>query len=306
MRTCGPNGAKEPRLSLPAEARRTKEGVSGSEAYVHMERKKDMTRACLNPSPPVSPCRLLGLQKSVISNRELTTRIQNLSFQRIVNPGTNKIKGLFFSAPSNCSYGQGATLFSVQTDYHIDIAKRAGLSISEGDVGIGDGSIPETGMRDLQDKGIMGFILNPVVIEESPSVTKDDVSMVEIDKGQEITLRVSSTNGRLLLADQEIKTENLREIGPETASILNSNHAIYGFLWAVQASSGLTGRMPFYVVDRFLASLARHVAPDFEILKFIIRDRQLDKSTLLVGEEEATHPSCLRWPQEMMLGAPDS
>ncbi len=285
--------------------------------------------SCIGAAPN-SGCRLIGLRDHVVDHTDLlTTRPSKLTIRQLASP-SSVIKGLYY--PPGCSQGQGVVAFSrrisdgiINEKSHTDIANDLGLLVRTGTASIGDGSGVKTGARNLMDPDIKGFILHPINVEVSQKTALLIPTMAEFG-----IMTVEDTNLQTLLFTQ-VEFMAKRDI----IAIMYVNSPHMSGMWAVAPKSGLTGMILFHERDAFLKTLARHVSPDFTILRFFERDiktfrrrfyGQFDnmggtsvdelaeqkvsdgsvvlQEPIVVTPEEVQHPSCLRWPKEMMLPLP--
>jgi hypothetical protein len=262
-------------------------------------------------------CNLIGVQKRIAETQHrLTTRVGKLDIKRLSDPTTAVIKG-FYLRPEDCADGRGVVVFrkvqlsmGVVDVQHRQIAEDMGLRVENDNQMILD-SGAETGFFRLVDRNVWGFLLLPLVLRSSPILRTHDSFLFDERPGY--SLQVSDRYVGLARANGMADLTGIEDISQRTAykfwgqkmyAFMYSATDHIGTVWAVQTLAGLTGPIPFRHVNEFLLVLARHVSPDFTVFRFL-PDRQgkegIDKRRLDIAPYDVKYPSCLRWPEEMML-----
>ena len=268
----------------------------------------------------ITGCRLLATQKRIAQTRDrLTTRVSKMNVYLLSDPRTAGIKG-FYIPPIECAEGQGVVaLGRVQLNMgvveiqHNRLAGRLGFSVVSDTDFLSDSADPIGNFR-LAEPDIWGFILLPIIFPSEPSCKFEQSRVINNLPGYSVD--VSSQYVGLVKENGMAGLDKVKELQPRTAEKFWAEK-IYGFMysatdhigtvWAVKTMAGLTGPIPYREVGKFLNVLARHVSPDFTILKFLRNvDGSLDKEEVNVARNESVYPSCLRWPEEMMLIKPQT
>ena len=267
---------------------------------------------------PISPCRQKRLQEIVVNqySRELTpklTRERNvgLNLEDLRRNASDIIKGLVvipeFEVDS-CPLAEPLIIFGKpvlagwRADFqHKDIAAKLGLVRSlkvEFD--------GETQYEKRFAPGVWGFAMTPLKISSADWVDQTTVNYAN-DGSQQFTLRVNEKTYADLFDKESGTISNgaLSNVSSETAVKLLQEGCV-GFvidgqksrsdeIWAVIAASGFAGAIPKDRRDQFLSALAKHIAPDYKLLRFFA-DTNPAGAIIDVAPEQAANPNCLYWP----------
>ncbi|MBU0671852.1 MAG: hypothetical protein KJ732_02360 [Candidatus Margulisbacteria bacterium] len=244
--------------------------------------------------------------------------MSKLNIDLLMNPATSLIKGLWFQK-KDCPEGQGLTVFRQvmfslgKADLqHKDIAEDVGLTVGYDSDSFSDSGY-QAGICTLAEKNVWGFVMLPIIFENNVLSSSTNLQS-DHDRGGYV-LDVSDKHvgliaeGGLVGLDQN----GVENIGEQTArrfwrekiyAFMYSREDAFGMVWGIKTVAGLTGPVPYVLVNEFLSDLARFVAPHFTILKFMPVPNSSSgmlKERINIKDEEAREPSCLRWPEDLML-----
>lgn len=287
----------------------------------------------------VTSCRHIEVQKAMLAARmeQHTTRLSEKKMPGLSSDGSSQGNGLTFSELSRnnvpivkglfvqhdvlsyaCDSSQPLIVFGKpvihgqQFDYqHMNLAMS--LRLTENvplprDRAVLLGRNFERGLA----KGVSGFTISPIRFSAGNNISQTKIKFpTEKNEVCEILVDAQAEEGLLDQDSGEVDLEKVQKISQSTAKQL-WNHYVYALLfraaperdreiWAVSTVSAAGGKMKKDAVVEFLNVLARHVAPEFKVFRFLRIGDVFQRNLIGVSWARAKRPNCLYWPRGYRL-----